>query len=304
MRLITTVHEMKGLAREIRAQGKSLALVPTMGALHEGHLSLARRARRECDAVVVSIFVNPTQFGTGEDFTRYPRNLEQDLDLLAPLQVDAAFAPGATEIYPQGFDTLIEPGALAASLEGAARPGHFSGVATVVVKLFNIVRPDVACFGQKDFQQALLIRHLVGDLNLDVRLAICPIVREPDGLAKSSRNAYLDAEDRRAALALYRSLRRAQEIVDAGQIDAGLIVEEMGKTFAAEPRVAPDYAVVVEPARLSSVQRVTPGCVALVAARVGSPRLIDNWIIAPPGTSDDERIQLALARCSSAALSC
>ena len=297
MRLITTVHEMKSVAREIRAQGKSLALVPTMGALHEGHLSLARRARRECDAVVVSIFVNPKQFGPGEDLARYPRNLDRDLDLLVPLQVDAAFAPGATEIYPQGFDTFIEPGALAAPLEGAARPGHFSGVATVVVKLFNIVRPDVACFGQKDFQQGLVIRHLARDLNLDVRLAICPIVREPDGLAKSSRNAYLDAEDRRAALALYRSLRRAQEIVDAGQIDAGLIVEEMGKVFAAEPRVTPDYAVVVEPARLSPVQRVTPGCVALVAARVGSTRLIDNWIIAPPGTSDDERIQLALAGC-------
>ena len=302
MRLITTVHEMKSVAREIRAQGKSLALVPTMGALHDGHLSLARRARRECDAVVVSIFVNPTQFGTGEDFTRYPRNLEQDLDLLAPLQVDAAFAPGATEIYPQGFDTFIEPGALAAPLEGAARPGHFSGVATVVVKLFNIVRPDVACFGQKDFQQALLIRHLARDLNLDVRLAICPIVREPDGLAQSSRNAYLDAEDRRAALALYRSLRRAQELVDAGETEARLIVEEMGKVFAAEPRVAPDYAVVVEPARLSPVQRVTPGCVALVAARVGSTRLIDNWIIAPPGTSDDERIQLALERFCSGGL--
>ena len=302
MRLITTVHEMKSVAREIRAQGKSLALVPTMGALHEGHLSLARRARRECDAVVVSIFVNPTQFGPGEDFTRYPRNLEQDLDLLAPLQVDAAFAPGATEIYPQGFDTFIEPGALAAPLEGAARPGHFSGVATVVVKLFNIVRPDVACFGQKDFQQALLIRHLARDLNLDVRLAICPIVREPDGLAQSSRNAYLDAEDRRAALALYRSLRRAQELVDAGETEARLIVEEMGKVLAGEPRVTPDYAVVVEPARLSPVQRITPGCVALVAARVGSTRLIDNWIIAPPGTSDDERIQLALERSCSGGL--
>ena len=278
MRLITTVHEMKSVAREIRAQGKSLALVPTMGALHEGHLSLVRRARRECDVVVVSIFVNPAQFGTGED------------------------APGATEIYPQGFDTFIEPGALAASLEGAARPGHFRGVATVVLKLFNIVRPDVACFGQKDFQQALLIRHLARDLNLDVRLAICPIVREPDGLAQSSRNAYLDAEDRRAALALYRSLRRAQELVDAGETEARLIVEEMGKVFAAEPRVTPDYAVVVEPARLSPVQRVTPGCVALVAARVGSTRLIDNWIIAPPGTSDDERIQLALERSCSGGL--
>ena len=296
VRLITTVREMKDFAREIRARGKTLALVPTMGALHDGHLSLVRRAKRECDVVVVSIFVNPAQFGTGEDLSRYPRSLERDLDLLVPLQIDAAFAPGTAEIYPQGFDTFVEPGALAASLEGAVRPGHFSGVATVVVKLFNIVRPDVACFGQKDFQQALLIRRVVEDLNLDVRVAICPIVREPDGLAKSSRNAYLDAEDRRAALALYRSLRRAQELVDAGETDARLIVEEMGKVLAAEPRVTPDYAVVVEPARLSPVQRVTPGCVALVAARVGSTRLIDNWIIALPGTSDDERIQLALER--------
>jgi len=287
---------MKDFAREIRARGKTLALVPTMGALHDGHLSLVRRAKRECDVVVVSIFVNPAQFGTGEDLSRYPRSLERDLDLLVPLQIDAAFAPGTAEIYPQGFDTFVEPGALAASLEGAVRPGHFSGVATVVVKLFNIVRPDVACFGQKDFQQALLIRRVVEDLNLDVRVAICPIVREPDGLAKSSRNAYLDAEDRRAALALYRSLRRAQELVDAGETDARLIVEEMGKVLAAEPRVTPDYAVVVEPARLSPAQHVTPGCVALVAARVGSTRLIDNWIIHLPGTSDDERIQFALER--------
>lgn len=287
---------MKGFAREVRVQGKALALVPTMGALHEGHLSLVRRARREGQVVVVSIFVNPTQFGPGEDFPRYPRNLERDLDLLVPLEVDAAFAPGTAEMYPQGFDTFVEPGALAAGLEGAVRPGHFRGVATVVLKLFSVVRPDVALFGQKDFQQGLVIRRLVEDLNLDVRVVICPIVREPDGLARSSRNAYLSAEDRRSALTLYHSLRRAQELADAGETDALVILEEMRKVFAAEPRVVLDYAVFAEAARLEPVQRVTPGCVALEAARVGSTRLIDNWIIAPPGTSDEERIALALGR--------
>ena len=296
MRLITTVREMKSLARETHAQGKSLALVPTMGALHDGHLSLVRRAKRACNVVVVSIFVNPTQFGPGEDLARYPRNLEKDLSLLAPLEVGVAFAPGVADVYPAGFDSFVEPGALAAALEGASRPGHFRGVATVVLKLLNIVRPDAVCFGQKDFQQALLIRHLVEDLNLDVRLVICPIVREPDGLAKSSRNAYLSPQDRQAALALYHSLQRAQELADAGETDAGKIVEEMKRVFAAEPRIALDYAVLVNPARLEPVERVTAGCVALVAARIDATRLIDNWIIAPPGTSDEARIQLALAR--------
>ena len=296
MRLITTVREMKSLARETHAQGKSLALVPTMGALHDGHLSLVRRAQRACNVVVVSIFVNPTQFGPGEDLARYPRNLEKDLSLLAPLEVGVAFAPGVADVYPAGFDSFVEPGALAAALEGASRPGHFRGVATVVLKLLNIVRPDAVCFGQKDFQQALLIRHLVEDLNLDVRLVICPIVREPDGLAKSSRNAYLSPQDRQAALALYHSLQRAQELADAGETDAGKIVEEMKRVFAAEPRIALDYAVLVNPARLEPVERVTAGCVALVAARIDATRLIDNWIIAPPGTSDEARIQLALAR--------
>ena len=296
MRLITTVREMKSLARETHAQGKSLALVPTMGALHDGHLSLVRRAKRACNVVVVSIFVNPTQFGPGEDLARYPRNLEKDLSLLAPLEVGVAFAPGVADVYPAGFDSFVEPGALAAALEGASRPGHFRGVATVVLKLLNIVRPDAVCFGQKDFQQALLIRHLVEDLNLDVRLVICPIVREPDGLAKSSRNAYLSPQDRQAALALYHSLQRAQELADAGETDAGKVVEEMKRVFAAEPRIALDYAVLVNPARLEPVERVTAGCVALVAARLDATRLIDNWIIAPPGTSDEARIQLALAR--------
>jgi len=296
VRLITTVREMKSLARETHAQGKSLALVPTMGALHDGHLSLVRRAKRACNVVVVSIFVNPTQFGPGEDLARYPRNLEKDLSLLAPLEVGVAFAPGVADVYPAGFDSFVEPGALAAALGGASRPGHFRGVATVVLKLLNIVRPDAVCFGQKDFQQALLIRHLVEDLNLDVRLVICPIVREPDGLAKSSRNAYLSPQDRQAALALYHSLQRAQELADAGETDAGKIVEEMKRVFAAEPRIALDYAVLVNPARLEPVERVTAGCVALVAARIDATRLIDNWIIAPPGTSDEARIQLALAR--------
>jgi len=294
MRLITSIAEMQDFAGRARAAGKSLALVPTMGSLHEGHFSLVQQAKRQCDVVVVSIFVNPAQFGPGEDLARYPRNLEKDLELLRPYKVDATFAPAASEMYPEEFATFVDPGVLADALEGACRPGHFRGVATVVLKLFNVVRPDVAYFGQKDFQQAIAIRRLVEDLNLDVRLVICPIVRDADGLAKSSRNAYLSAEDRQAALVLSRSLRRAEELAQLGQTDAQKLVEEMRSVFAGEPRVQPDYVAIVDPARLQPVTRVRAGCVALVAARIGSVRLIDNAILGPPSTSPEMRLQLAL----------
>lgn len=294
MRVITAIADMHNFSRQVRAASKSLGLVPTMGALHEGHLSLVRQAKRQCDVVVVSIFVNPTQFGPAEDLAQYPRNLEKDLETLGPFKVDATFAPRAEEMYPAGFETFVEPGEVAASLEGAFRPGHFRGVATVVLKLFNIVRPDVAYFGQKDFQQAVVIRRLVEDWNLDVRLVICPVVREADGLAKSSRNAYLSAEDRQAALVLCRSLRQAEQVAQAGEPDAGKILEEMRKLFAAEPRVQLDYMAIVDPSRLQAVERVTAGCVALVAARVGSTRLIDNLIFGPPGASPELLLQLAL----------
>ena len=258
-RWITTLSEMKSFTADVRSQAKSLALVPTMGALHEGHLSLVRQAKKECDVVVVSIFVNPTQFGPAEDFARYPRSPEKDLELLRSLKVDAVFAPSSTEIYPAGFATFVDPGPIATVFEGAIRPGHFRGVATVVLKLFNIVSPDMAFFGQKDFQQVVVIRRLVEDLNLPVRIVVCPIVREADGLAKSSRNVYLNAEDRKAALVLSRSLKRAEEMAQAGEGDAEKLLEEMRKTFDAEPRVQLDYAAIVNPATLEPVAQVIPG---------------------------------------------
>jgi pantoate--beta-alanine ligase len=292
-RWITTVSEMKAFTAEARPRAKSLALVPTMGALHEGHLSLVRRAKTQCDVIVVSIFVNPTQFGPAEDFARYPRRPENDLELLRPLDVDVVFAPSSTEIYPAGFATFLDPGHLATVFEGAIRPGHFRGVATVVLKLLNIVRPDVAFFGQKDFQQVVVIRRLVKDLNLPVRIAVCPIVREADGLAKSSRNVYLKAEDRKAALVLSRSLKRTEEMVHAGEADAHKVLGEMRKTFDAEPRAQLDYAAIVNPVTLEPVTRVMPGSVTLVAARFGSLRLIDNLIFGPHGSTPEQNLQLA-----------
>ncbi len=294
MRLITSISEMQAFSRQTRAAGKSLALVPTMGALHEGHLSLVRQARRQCDTVVVSIFVNPLQFGPGQDLDRYPRNLERDIELLRTCRADAVFAPDHAEMYPQDFDTYVEPGEIASRLEGASRPGHFRGVATVVLKLLTIVGPDIAYFGQKDFQQALVIRRLVEDLNLPTRMVICPIVREPDGLALSSRNSYLSTEERQVASVLSRSLRRAEECAHAGTTDVASLLEEIHKVFCVELRAQLDYAVIVDPIQLQPVDRVYGGCVALVAARVGLARLIDNLIFGPPESTPETLLQLAL----------
>jgi pantoate--beta-alanine ligase len=292
-RCISAISEMSSFVAEVRSQGKSLALVATMGALHDGHLSLVRQAQAQCEVAVVSVFVNPTQFGPREDLARYPRNPEKDFELLISLKVHAVFAPSITEIYPTGFSTFVDPGPVASVFEGAIRPGHFRGVATVVLKLLNIVRPDIAFFGQKDFQQVVVIRRLVEDLNLPVRIAVCPIVREADGLARSSRNAYLNEEERKAALVLFRSLGRAEEIAQAGEADAHKLLEEMRKTFAAEPRVRLDYAAIVNPGTLEPVAEVIPGSVALVAARLGSVRLIDNLIFGPPGSTPESRLRLA-----------
>ena len=279
MDLVTSVAEMKAYSRRAQSDGKKLALVPTMGALHEGHLSLVRRAKRECDGVVVSVFVNPAQFGHGEDLARYPRDLAGDLVTLRPLSVEVLFSPSVADMYPPGFETFVEPGKTAASLEGTRRPDHFRGVATVVLKLFSIVRPEVAYFGQKDFQQTLVVRRLIEDLNLDVRLVVCPVVREPSGLARSSRNAYLSTADREVALVLHRSLERADGLFEAGETNAGKILDEMRGVLAAQPRAQLDYVALVEPTHCAPVERVTPGCVALVAARVGSIRLIDNAVL-------------------------
>jgi pantoate--beta-alanine ligase len=287
MDLITSLAEMKAFSRRARSEGKKLALVPTMGALHEGHLSLVACAKEECDAVVVSAFVNPPQFSLEEDLARYPRDLAGDIATLSPLRVDVLFSPSAADMYPQGFETFVEPGSVAVPLEGACRQGHFRGVATVVLKLFNVVAPDVAYFGQKDFQQTLVVQRLIEDLNLGVRLIVCPIAREPDGLASSSRNAYLGPSERQAALVLHRSLRRAERLFGVGETKAATILEEMRKVLDTEPRAKVDYVVLVEPTRLQPIALVTPGSVALVAARIGEVRLIDNTVLGSGGGHDE-----------------
>jgi pantoate--beta-alanine ligase len=294
-RLITSVPDLQSYVREWRARGRSLALVPTMGALHEGQQSLILRAKQQCDAVLVSIFVNPTQFNSGEDFANYPRDLQKDADALRALNVDGVFAPSQEDLYPPGFNTFVEPGKLATPLEGATRPGHFRGVTTIVLKLFNLVQPDVAYFGQKDFQQAQIIRRMVEDLNLNVRLVICPIVREADGLALSSRNALLSREARQAATVLHRCLRRGETLVQAGEVQAKNLLKAMQEVVGQEPLVALDYLALVDPLQLEPVERVSAGTVALIAARVGPVRLIDNLIFGPPGASPDLLLQLAFS---------
>lgn len=279
----------------MRSRGRSLALVPTMGALHAGHHSLIRRAKQQCDAVLVSIFVNPTQFNSDEDYSRYPRDLQADAEALRALNVDAIFAPHAEEMYPQGFDTFVQPGKLAMPLEGASRPGHFRGVTTVVLKLFNLVQPDVAYFGQKDFQQVQIIRRLVEDLNLNVRLMVCPIVRESDGLALSSRNTLMNRDARKAAAVLHRCLHRGESLVHSGEVRATHLLHAMQQVLKDEPCVKLDYLELVNPQDLQPVERVSAGTVALVAARVGPVRLIDNLILGPPGAHPDLLLQLAFS---------
>jgi pantoate--beta-alanine ligase len=294
-RLITSVPELQSYVRELRARGRSLALVPTMGALHEGHQSLIRRAKQQCDTVLVSIFVNPTQFNSGEDFASYPRDLQKDAESLRARNVDGVFAPRQEDIYPPGFDTYVEPGKLAAPLEGALRPGHFRGVTTIVLKLFNLVQPDLAYFGQKDFQQVQIIRRLVEDLNLNLRLVICPTVRDADGLALSSRNALLSREARNAATALHRCLLHGQTLVQGGEVNAQNLLKAMRQVVEKEPLVALDYLALVNPSQLEPVERVSAGTVALIAARVGPVRLIDNLIFGPHGANPELLLQLAFS---------
>lgn len=262
-----------------RAGGKRIGLVPTMGALHAGHLSLVEASRKECDFTVVTIFVNPMQFGPGEDFDRYPRPLEADLAALARMEADLVFAPPQTEIYRPGCGTFVDPGPVALPLEGACRPGHFRGVATVVLKLFHLARPDAAYFGRKDFQQTVVVRRLVDDLDLEIEVRVCPTVREPDGLALSSRNAYLGPESRRKALVLSRSLRLARQLSEAGERSAAAVLEKMRQEFALLPEVRVEYIALVDPETLQPIERIVPGTVALVAAVVDGTRLIDNETI-------------------------
>ncbi|MGO9084061.1 MAG: pantoate--beta-alanine ligase [Candidatus Sulfotelmatobacter sp.] len=279
MTICTTINEMRSACRAARHSGRRLGLVPTMGALHEGHLSLVRAARASCDAVAVSIFVNPTQFGPNEDLANYPRAFERDRELLEREGVELLFAPAADEMYPGGAVTWVVVEQLSGKLDGRSRPGHFRGVTTVVAKLFHIVEPDVAFFGQKDAAQVAIIRRMVRDLNLPVEIVVCPIVREPDGLAMSSRNAYLDPLQRTQALVLHRSLMRAQELAGAGQRSAAMLAAAGREEVAAEPSVRLDYFEIVDPETLHPVGDVTQGALIAVAAFVGTTRLIDNFLL-------------------------
>jgi pantoate--beta-alanine ligase len=279
METIHTVDWMKQVARAARAEGRVLGLVPTMGALHAGHLSLVRSAKEQCNPVVVSIFVNPTQFGPHEDLAKYPRQLERDRTLLDALNVDYLFAPGSEEIYPDGFCTYVEVQGLSDRFEGKIRPGHFRGVATIVLKLFEIVQPQFAYFGRKDAQQARIIRQMAGDLNLDTNVVVCPIVREADGLALSSRNAYLTHEQRRAATVLYRALGRARNEILGGVRDAATLVGAMRDVLAREPLAQPEYVEIVDAETLDPVVLLRGACLVLLAVRVGTTRLLDNMLV-------------------------
>jgi pantoate--beta-alanine ligase len=279
METIHTIQWMKELAIAAFVDDRALGLVPTMGALHEGHFSLVRRAKQKCSPVVVSIFVNPKQFGPSEDLKKYPRTLEADRAALENLGVDILFAPSAEEMYPAGFCTSVTLKGLSERWEGRARPGHFDGVATVVFKLFEIVQPRLAFFGRKDAQQARIINQMAADLNLRAQIDLCPIVREPDGLALSSRNVYLAPEDRYAATILSKSLVLCKESIESGERDVSRILAAMRKKLESEPRVRMDYVEIVDANSFEPVMVIQQKCYALIAAQVGEARLIDNAYI-------------------------
>ena len=267
------------MARQARAEGRCIGFVPTMGALHEGHLSLVRTAIAECQPVITSIFVNPTQFGPSEDFQKYPRTFETDCRKLEDAGVDYLFAPAAAEIYPPGFSTWVNVEGLSDRLEGRTRKGHFRGVTTVVLKLLEIVQPQKAFFGRKDAQQARIIRQMARDLHLDSEIVVCPIVREPDGLAMSSRNAYLQPDERRAATILFRALDGTRASIMRGERDALRLTAAMRDALRTEPLAEPDYVELVDAETLEPVTRLRGVCLALLAVRIGTVRLIDNLLI-------------------------
>lgn len=279
--IISTKDAMRSHVLRLRREGRSVGVVPTMGALHAGHLSLVEASRRSCDATVVTIFVNPTQFGPGEDYQKYPRTLQRDLGLLADLAVDTVFAPSADEMYGIGYGTSIDVGQISRTLEGSHRPTHFQGVATVVLKLFQIIPADRAFFGRKDFQQCLVIKTLVRDLDVPIEVCICPTVREADGLAMSSRNVYLTPPQRREALALSQCLFHGEKMVASGERDAGKVLAAMKTVLDAHLSVRIDYLVIADGETLAPMEQVTPRAIALIAARVGDTRLIDNHPLMP-----------------------
>jgi pantoate--beta-alanine ligase len=273
------VHTLSDLRHEISALPRPLGLVPTMGYLHAGHLALVQRARAECAAVGVSIFVNPTQFGPQEDLARYPRDLPRDLALLDAAGVDVVWAPDAAEVYPAGYETFVTVAEVSQPLEGAARPVHFRGVATVVAKLFNAFTPDRAYFGQKDAQQAAVIERMARDLNFPLEIVVCPTVREPDGLALSSRNTYLQPDERRAAPVLYRALNAARDAYQSGDRDAEKLRAAMRAVLAAEPLARPEYVSVAGRQTLRELDRVDRDALFSLAVRIGKTRLIDNFVL-------------------------
>jgi pantoate--beta-alanine ligase len=279
MLVARTIAETRAACHRLRAEGKTIGLVPTMGALHEGHLSLVRAAQASCGAVAVSIFVNPTQFGPKEDFAAYPRTFEQDCRTLEATGVDLVFAPSVEEMYPAGATTFVEVTGLSDRLDGASRPGHFRGVATVVAKLFHIVCPDIAFFGQKDAAQVAVLRKMVRDLRFPVQLDVCPIVRESDGLAMSSRNRNLSTEERRQALVLSRALQTVQLSIQVGEHDSERLIAEAMQVLRGEPAVRLDYCRIVDADTLEDVPKVSQGALVAVAAYVGATRLIDNLLV-------------------------
>ncbi len=279
MRIITKAREMHDAVEEEKSHGKSIGFVPTMGFLHEGHLSLVRESVQRADVTVVSIYVNPAQFGPKEDLREYPRDINRDTEILEAEGVDYVFSPGNEEIYPVGYKTYVEVHDLQDTLCGHSRPGHFRGVCTVVLKLFNIIGPDIAYFGQKDAQQAIILKRMVQDLNLGVKIEVLPIVREKEGMALSSRNTYLDQEERKAARVLSESLEEAREMVKNGVQDSGQIISRMKDRISQEPRAKIDYVEIVDMENLNPVAKIEKEALAALAVFIGKVRLIDNTIL-------------------------
>lgn len=279
MKVIAHPDEAYAQISHWRNSGARIGLVPTMGALHEGHLTLAKRSKTECDYTVVTIFVNPTQFGPNEDLSRYPRTLEADLAGLRDVQVDMVFTPTPEMLYPAGFSTYVEPPASAAPLEGQCRPGHFRGVTTVVMKLFQILPATIAYFGQKDYQQLTVIKRMVEDLNVPIRVEGCPTIRESDGLAMSSRNRYLDAEQRQRALSLWHALQAAKQLYEAGEQNVNILEQAMARELVQRGAEKIDYARVVDSQTLETIETIDDEAVALIACFVGKTRLIDNLVL-------------------------
>ena len=285
MHIFTSAEEVTAVSREARRAGKRVGFVPTMGALHQGHLSLVRTARAQSDVVIASVFVNPKQFGPKEDFSRYPRDPERDSAMLAAENADYLFMPSTEEMYSAGAASWVTVEGLSEKLDGRSRPGHFRGVTTVVSKLFNIVQPGFAFFGQKDAAQVAIINKMVRDLNFDVRIVVCPIVREADGLAMSSRNAYLNPDQRKRATVLYRSLMRVQNLVDRGESSSARLLVAGNQVMAEEPSVSLDYFEIVDRDTLDPLADVSAGALVAVAAHVGSTRLIDNIVVTGTGSA-------------------